>query len=488
MKKLRFTLINPLSNLKLVCGRYRRFNTPIPPMALTSLASVLERQGHSVSIIDQFALKKSVEELIKEIDGYDVVGISCLTPSMGFTSDIVKGIRKLPKPPKVLLGNTHPTLFPDQMIKNGLADVVIRGEGEETISEISERLAQDRELNGIQGISWSSPDGPVHEPDRDPIPDLDAIPRPAWHLLDLLQYKSSPLLATDEVVLPIQASRGCPYHCIYCAQEHMHKRYRIRDAGKVADEIAQYLDRFGVRHFGFIDSFFPPSIEYGNRFAEELAKRGLNKKVEWCTETRVDKVDRDMLSHLAANGLRTVMFGFEVGDQRILDGLKKNQTLEQSRQAAKAAAKAGLNVVGFFVLGLPGETRRTCEATIRLALEMPVHIAKFNMAIPFPGTEFYEMQTGAKSPGSVPYERYSAWYDLRTGDAEPMYIPDGMTHQELLELQHEAMRRFYLRPSIIWRHLSRQSISWRNMVMGALILMGTILDKTIRRLGFGRTV
>jgi radical SAM superfamily enzyme YgiQ (UPF0313 family) len=464
---LRVHLVNPTSDLKMICGEYARFHSPIPPTSIAKLAAVIREQGHTVAIFDQFATKDSSENFSETIlvGNPDIIGFSVLSPAMPTTQELITIIRKKGTTAKIVFGNTHATIYDEDLIRLRWADFIIRGEGELAFADLLDCIANDGDFSTVLGLSWRDQEKTVRNPDRPQIDDLDKLPYPAWDLLDLNNYRGAPLLAMRDIVLPVQAARGCPYRCIYCAQDKVHKRFLTRSPAGVADEIAYMHSRYGVSEFGFIDAFFPSSVEYGLDFAEELARRQL--PIKFSTETRVDRVDGKMLKALAEVGLHAVMFGFEVGDPDILATLNKKQNLEQCYLAMRAAKASGVTTVGFFVVGLPGETIETIQKTIRFAIDLDVDIAKFNMAIPFPGTEFYRQVYGDEGDTRSRYEQFSSWY---SGDIEG-YSSTTLSSKKLRRLQDQAMLRFYARPTIVWRHLRKGTISIRDMLAGAWILI-----------------
>ncbi len=473
---LRVHLVNPASDLKMICGEYARFHSPIPPTSIAKLAAVIREQGHTVAIFDQFASKDSTEKFTEKVlvGNPDILGFSVLSPAMPTTQELINSIRKKGSTAKIVLGNTHATIYDEDLIRLRWADFVIRGEGELAFADLLDCVANDGDFSTVQGLSWRDQETTVRNPDRPQIDDLDKLPYPAWDLLDLNNYRGAPLLAMGNIVLPVQAARGCPYRCIYCAQDKVHKKFMIRPPASVVDEIAYMHSRFGVNEFGFIDAFFPSSVKYGLEFAEELARRKL--PIKFSTETRVDRVDEKMFKALTTVGLHTVMLGFEVGDPDILATLNKKQSIEQCYVAMRAAKAAGVTTVGFFVIGLPGETTETIKKTIRFAIDLDVDIAKFNMAIPFPGTEFYRQVYGDEGDPRSRYEQFSSWY---SGDIEG-HSSSTLSSKKLRRLQDQAMLRFYARPRIVWRHLRKGTISISDMLAGAWILIRRGLFGSIR--------
>jgi radical SAM superfamily enzyme YgiQ (UPF0313 family) len=469
---MKVVLINPDSPLRQSNEKFKRFVAPVPPLGISYIAAVLENNGIEVIVFDQVASNMSNEELIDKIrrESPQLVGISCLTPAMNTVNELVEQIRAFPQHIPVVLGNTHATIFCEDLLKRNLADIIVLGEGEESMLEVALAIQNKSSMEGIRGISFVRNGTIHHGAPREYLKDLDEFPYPAWHLFNLRDYERAPMLCLDDgLIVPIQASRGCFYQCIFCSQDKIFKKFRYRKVNRVVDEIDFFYRRYGITRFVFIDANFPFSKDYGLQFCDEFIKRGLHKKIKWLTETRVDYVDLELLKRMKEAGLYLIMYGFEVGNQKILDSIRKGTTLQQARQAMQDTRKAGIYTLGLFMLGMPGETVRTCEETIRFAKELGCDVAKFNIAIPLPGSRFFEEYKETvknKDP-----EKFTSWDDWSSVSGNLLYMPEGMTEIDLKNLQRKAMFQFYVRPSLILRHLRNGTISFKNMWYGAHMLI-----------------
>ncbi len=463
---------------------YSKLMLPVPPAGIACIAALLEKEGNKVVIIDQYANKISNEQLIKKIDAEDpgIVGFSCLTPTIKNIENLVTQIRGLHKDILIVLGNMHATVFSKEILEYKIADVVVRGEGEHSMLEIVNALKEKRRFHHIKGIDFIDGNGEfVHNPDNEIEADLDSLPYPAWHLFDLSLYKIHPLISSYEITLPIQGSRGCPYKCIFCAQEKMFKKPRHRGNDNIISELEYLYVNFGVKRFTFIDAFFPFSIEQGLDFCDRLIKKGLHKKIKWIVETRVDKVDFKLLKKMKEAGLHLIMYGFEVGNQRILDSLNKMATVEQARKAMKETKKNHILTTGLFVLGLPGETKETCKETIRFAKEIDCDIAKFNIAVPLPGSKLFEIYRNKVSKIENP-EHFTSWASWFVNIDSLVYSPESITSEELMDLQTEAMFKFYMRPKLILRYIIRGEFPVRKFCYGGWFLIIRYLKIIIARI------
>ena len=484
---MKVLLINPDSTLRQGSFQLKKFVTPVPPLGLAYLAATLQRDGFTVTILDQVANEMSNEELLAQAAAAapGLIGISCLTPVMNSVQRLVQGLHARTPGTPIVLGNTHATIFHDALLEQGLADVVIPGEGEETMLALARAVRDGAPLEQVAGIHYMGGDGRPRATEPRPLmADLDSLPLPAWHLLDLGLYEKCPMLCLDDKpTLSIQASRGCFYRCTFCSQDQIYRKFRHREVGAVIDEMVHFYRRFNVTRFVFIDANFPFNRDYGLRFCDELRRRGLHRKLKWVTETRPDMVDPELLGEMKDAGLHLIMYGFEVGNQRILDSINKRFTLEQSRQAMLDTRAAGIYTLGLFMLGLPGETRETCLQTIRLAKELDCDMAKFNLAVPLPGSRFYEDHRHELTVDAP--EKFTSWYDWSPFSGELLYVPEGMTDQELKNLQRRAMFEFYARPHLVARHLKNGTLSPGNMVRGTQVILNSMLKTALDTVGSG---
>jgi len=434
-------LVNPLSLAGKDNIKYARFVPHFPPTGLAYIAAVLEKNGYRVIIEDQHASKISNENLLEHIrrEEPQVVGFSCLTPAISNVKILTDQIRGFGKNIKIILGNLHSTLFAHQLLAEGIADIIVRGEGEVSMLEVVRAVDQKEGLGNIQGISFRDSQEIYHNPDRELVKDLDSLPYPAWHLFDLRQYINSPLVGVDkEAILPILASRGCTYRCTVCSSDKIFGRFRLRAIEKVIDEMEFLSAKFKVDNFSFCDAFFPSSIEYGLRFCDELIRRGLHKRIKWITETRVDKVNLDLLKKMKEAGLKMILYGFEVGAQKILDVLQKNTTLTQAKKAMEYTKKTGVLSIGQFMLGVPGETIKDCKMTIAFAKQLNPEIAFFNIVVPYPGSKFFEDYKNKLGNINYRTERFTSWPNFSACNGELIYTPQGINSRQLINLQKKS--------------------------------------------------
>ncbi len=470
---MRVILINPAQEESSDNMLYKAISPVALPLGLAYLAAVLEKHNIKVSIIDQYANGMNNNEIVETIKTLEprLVGISCLTPAMGNIIRLIGKIRNLKKEIDIVLGNTHATVFAEQILKQGWADFVVRGEGEFSFLELVCALKDIKSFEDIKGVSFLKNGEVRHNPERPLCENLDTLPYPAYHLFNLKHYSECPMLGIDNVFLPVQASRGCPYRCTFCSQDKIFRKFRIRDVYKVIDEIESMHHKFNVNCFVFEDASFPFSVDFGNKFCDVFMKRGLHKKIKWVTEMRVDLVNFELLKKMREAGLHLLLYGFEFGNQRILDVTQKGITLEQSYKAMKWSKKAHVNTFGLFMLGMPEESRQTCLDTIKFAKELNCDLAKFNIFIPLPGSDIFN-QYKDKIKGISSFETFSSWSDWANNRVGKLpFIPEGMTERELFNLQKKAMFEFYFRPSKAISLLRKRLVPFRKLLLGGGLLI-----------------
>jgi anaerobic magnesium-protoporphyrin IX monomethyl ester cyclase len=467
---MKILLINPKTNLPIE-------TRTSPSLGLAYLGAVSERQGHTVHIYDGDVENISLEKVLRDF-APDLIGITANTiqiKSAWRDAAVVKSVSDIP----VVLGGPHPTVLPAESVERPEVDIVVRGEGEATWEELCRWWMAEREwpgaisgLQSVPGISYQTPDGQVHHnPDRPVIEDLDSLPLPAYHLFRIDCYTN--LQPTVDHIegpsYPVLTSRGCPYRCTYCSQIGP-RRWRMRSPENVVAEWRWLVRDLGAAEIGVLDDSFNINRQRVLDICDLLIEEELTH-VPWImiNGIRANLVDTELLGHMKRAGCIRSAFGVESGNQEILDSvIGKQLTLEQVRAAFKAAKEVGMETIGFFIVGLPGETEETMEDTIRFAVELDPVVANFSMAMPFPGTEMNRL---VQEKGRLLVKDYD---DFAFFEGKASFEMDGMTAELVERKWREAYRRFYLRPSRVMRTLLKKEtwldlprtvqVAWRTVV------------------------
>ena len=412
------------------------------PDWLAYATAVLEQAGVSVELYDFPALdwdKARLRQLVAEKQPSFVV-LDCTTPS--FFSDVeCAAICKEAADCAVIFVGPHCSALPERTLQEaeGAVDVVAIGEYDYTIKEIVQAYP---DLGEVPGICYLRHGEPLLTAPREPMEDLDAVPFPAWHHLDLMSYFDGGKL---HPYITIISGRGCPNGCTFCTwPQVMHGfRYRFRSAANVVDEMErdiQLCPEVLGGEFFFEDDTFTVEPARAMELCEEILRRGL--KVTFSVNARVDSADREMFRVMKRAGCRELLVGFESGDQGILDNVCKGYRVEQARQFMAQANTARLDVHGCFVFGLPGETRETMARTTEFALSLGLHTAQFSAAVPFPGTRYYSQ---CEQEGWLTATSWRDW--LSDGEQAGVVQYPGLTREELDQAVDSALKRFYFRPS-----------------------------------------
>ena len=385
-----------------------------PPLGLAYIAAVLEEKGHTVRIVDCVAAGYATEsnwgdgrryyglsrtEIIANIVDFkpQLIGISCLFSTVAnIVIEIAAICKRQLKNVKVVLGGTHPTVFAEKIAAEEVVDYVIKGEGEHALLQLVEHLYKQRSLDAVSNL-FCYKSGVAYSTKRSFIDDLDALPRPARHLLDLEKYieigrmhgeNGSGVRATTLIT-----SRGCPFDCVYCSIHPVWGyKYRPRSPENVLAEIEALYHDHGIRHFLFEDDNLTLNRQRATAIFSGIAERF--PAITWSTPNGVAvfTLDKDLLSLIKDSGCSRLSLAVESGCQRTLDEIiRKPLKLEKAKEVAASCRQLGLPTTAFFVLGLPGETVGSMEQSMRFAESLPVSSLSIMAATPYPGTRLYKI-------------------------------------------------------------------------------------------------
>jgi radical SAM superfamily enzyme YgiQ (UPF0313 family) len=419
-----------------------------PHLGLLYIASALERDGHELILMDfdaeHLSLESFKEQLLKI--NPDIVGITATTPTYLNSLQIAKLIKEKSHA-KVVIGGIHPTLMPHETMKSGLFDFLVKGEGEETISELLKCIEVDGDLSSVKGLLYRDGETILENPDRPMGENLDALPFPSRKLLQNRKYSYPDALRSP--AFPIMTSRGCPGNCSFCTAKFVHgRRFRSRSANNVVDEIEQLVREENAAEIHIWDDNFITNPKRVFAIRDEIKKRKIKCLFAFPNGVRADFIRDDVLRALKDMGTYSLAIGVESGNQEILDSIHKDISIAQIKNAFALAKKHRLETWGFFLLGLPGENEKTIRETITFAISLDPDIAKFHILKPYPKSEAAEK---LKERGLIIDDNY-VHYGIHTG---PVHRLEDLSSDGLMALQKEAYRRFYMRPRKILKELLR---------------------------------
>lgn len=423
------------------------------PLGAGYIAAYLEKAGLSAAILDNSVELLGPEAFKAAVLRYApaAAGFTVCSSSHNTALRLAALVKEADPGIKVVMGGIHPSAIPAKLLEDPNVDVVVRGEGEETARELALAFRDGTDLTLVKGLVFKKNGQLVETPPRPPLGDLDSLPFPAHHLMNMAKYG---LPASRRLTLKpaaaIMTSRGCPYGCRFCSHNSVFGgKVRFRSPANVLSEVKRLAAKHGVGELLFWDDSFLLDKARAMELCRLLAGSGLD--LVWSCSSRVDHITPDLARAMRAAGCRMVLFGVESGSPQILNSIGKNTGLEQIRAAVKICREAGLLSFCSFVLGTPEETEETVEQTRRFVLELDPDFAIFCIFTPLPGSEFFERYRaeGRLDLNTIDWDRY-----INLLSSEPPLMAAGeLSEARLVQLQKELFREFYFRPSYIWRRL-----------------------------------
>jgi radical SAM superfamily enzyme YgiQ (UPF0313 family) len=425
--------------------RFPTFNyaTPVihPPLWLAYAASYLRSKGHDVTMLDAQAEATPLNEFltIVRMQSPDYVVFETSTPSFSSDVDVAAMIKELVDCKIVFLG-AHVSALPQDSLENTAVDAVVVGEYELSLGEYIENGAKE-----IPGICCKDGGGQVVSNDPRPyISDLDELPFPARDLMPNYSYRDPILKNPFTFVL---AGRGCPFRCTFCnwPQVLTGRRYRLRSAVNIVDELEQLERQYAFRSFLFNDDTFTVNKEHAIEVCHEMMRRGIS--LPWGCYSRADNTDMELLTTLKEAGCFLIKVGVESGDEEILSGCNKGYRLDKVKQGVHLMKELGFHVHCTFVFGLPGENKQTIEKTINFAKELSPTTVQFSTAVPYPGTELFEY---LKSEGFLKTQDWDSYMPL-----QPIFEYPQLSSQDMFQAVTRAYRSFFFRPAYVKTGLTK---------------------------------
>lgn len=360
------------------------------------IASSLIYGGFSVKILDFHRDKVSAKQAMPAILAHkaEFIGFTVYSSNFNLVKEYICEINKSNKNTKVLIGGPHVSALPEFSLKALNADFAIVGEGEQATLEIIRRCKDNNnDFNDIPGIcSWNN-GNVVINPGINIIEDLDELPFPAWELMPPREYKDTcgHLFAKRMPVASMITSRGCPHQCTFCAARTIHgTRFRTRSVENVIREIVFLIEHFGVKEINICDDTFTENREHAFRICQKIIELDLN--IVWRTPVgvRLDTLDVDLLKVMRASGCYQLGFGIESFSKVVLEENKKSIVQDDIERKIKLVKSFGIETFGFFILGLPGETRKTIRETIDFIKKASyLDYVWITFAVPLPGTQLF---------------------------------------------------------------------------------------------------
>jgi anaerobic magnesium-protoporphyrin IX monomethyl ester cyclase len=371
-------------------AKEKRLMKPYPPLGILYLVAYLEQRGVAATVFDTtFSSRVALQVHLLETRP-DVVGIYTNLMTKLTVLALIRFIRAQPTlaATRIVLGGPEVTHHVDQFIAHG-ADVVVIGEGEQTMHALVHAWSSGEPLAEVAGIVYRGPDGAlVRTAPRTLLRSLDELPMPKREALDLRPYLDAWRAHHGSNAVSMSTMRGCPYSCRWCSRAVYGDSYRRRSPRLVVDEIEMVAERYRPDSLWFVDDVFTINHRWLEELTTELERRNLCMPYECIT--RADRLNERAVSLLKRSGCFRVWIGAESGSQKILDAMDRRVTVEQVRETIGLAKRAGIETGTFIMIGYPGETETDIDATIEHLKRADPDQFTITVAYPIKGTPYYE--------------------------------------------------------------------------------------------------
>ena len=412
---------------------------PYAPLGTLYAASYLRQRGHSVALFDAMLAESTAEwstaiararprvAVIYE-DSFNYLSKMCLLRMREAALDMIDRARVAGLP--VIVSGSDATDHPEIYLRRG-AVAVILGEGEVTLADLADRLLASDRIDEVPGIACLDDTCSVRKTASRPfIKSLDDLPFPAWDLVDVDRYRALWRERHGFYSMNLATTRGCPYHCNWCAKPIYGQRYATRSPQAVAREVDWLRRHFDPDHLCYVDDVFGLKPGWVEEFATLVTEAG--EPLPFRCLMRADQVTAPVATALSRAGCRMVWIGAESGSQKVLDAMDKGLRVDDIRNASTLLKSAGIDVGFFLQFGYPGETWPDIEATLQLTRELEPADIGVSVSYPLPGTRFYERvqaQLGVKQ-NWVDSNDLSTMYRATYGP-EVYRRVHGLVHHEL---------------------------------------------------------
>jgi anaerobic magnesium-protoporphyrin IX monomethyl ester cyclase len=438
---MKILLINPAPS-----GTLKATGVLFPPLGLLYVAAYAEKEGHQVVVRD-LAVRKNKEDIVYK--AYDIVGISTDTTRYRQALQLAKRAK-----------GSGCTVVMGEILSTKRVDFIVRGEGEVTFSELVVALQKnDGEFHSVQGISFFSNGQIVRTPPRPFMENLDSLPLPARHLIQMDDYRKTKL--GDQEITPLITSRGCPYQCAFCASSHFFgKKVRTRSVDSVLNELEEVYHRYHFNAVAFVDDTFNLFPKRVIEVCHGIIEKKLN--LRWWCLSRVDLLlqNEEMVKEMVRAGAKSVFIGVESFNAKTLEELRKGIDVESTVYAVEMLKRNGLEIHASYILGGLHETAGMIHETIRFAKRLNTNVAQFSILTPYPGTAIYEQVKDRIFKWRAPW----SFFDMQ----HLVFKHDHLSFIRMEWLLLKAHLLYYTRSKKgildIWHHIKKHHLGVRTLL------------------------
>jgi radical SAM superfamily enzyme YgiQ (UPF0313 family) len=421
-----------------------RFQSP----GVLSLASFIQAKGYKTSIMDCNLEQIREEDFQRsfrkryENSTFKSIGISSATQTIRAAYRMAKWLKAAFPQARIIFGGPHPTALPEDVLKQEEIDLVVMGEGEQTLLQI----LSGSQLHDIRGISYRTDQGIVVNGATERIADLDALPVCDYSLVPM--HLCKPLIGTYQK-LPatiLVTARGCPGRCTFCSRV-VGNQLCVQSAERIIKEIETLYHQYHFRQIIFYDDTFVSDAKRIAAFCDLLVASGM--KIRWTCSSRVDKVYPDLLKKMKAAGCHQIMYGIESFNETVLKGINKMTTLRDIQYAIAETRKAGIETRAAIMLGNPGDTEAILNENIRQLKKLNPDLIQVTITTPLPGSKSFHQLREAGKILTFDWDKYDGM--------DQLFEHEYLSFETLNKYYRKTYLQFYLRPSFVLRSLFKLS-------------------------------
>jgi len=401
MKRNKIILVNlpPARNYT-----YDKAGTVYPATSLLLLGTILKKKGFDVYLVDGAVYADYQNKVIDDLsDDVLFVGLSIMTSQLLPACALSQEIKNIRTDIPIIFGGIHPTLYPEQTVKNACVDIAVINEGSKTVMEIVEYLNSQRSLSDVKGIAYKNDVGVSQLTPPQDYDDISCLPHIDFDLIEIDRYLNATSILDRELnpendeslrLMPILTGLGCCYQCNFCVNVILKRKYRYRSAVSIVDEIKRLQKKYNANAFLFFDEDFFISRNRLLEFIELVEKEKLRFKARiWARVSYFSKDSyREIIPKLESIGIRSIAMGAESGSQKMLDHIKKGIKVEDTIHAAKELAKTNITARFSMMIGLDSETKEDVKDTYRLCGKL----LKYNKLTDIAGPFIYRYYPGSQ--------------------------------------------------------------------------------------------
>ena len=455
-------LVNPGSPTQ-VYGKLKSSLAGIEPSYwCASIASFIREKGYTVKIIDADAQNLSPEETVDKIIKENPVLVNIVvmgtnpsassTPKMTTVREILNNLKGKNRNIKVILSGLHPSSLPERTLREEKTDYVCQGEGFLTTLSLLKCLKENKNIEEekIKGLWYKKGEEIINGGYEEIMMNIDTLPLPAWDLLPMGKYRAHNWHCFENIdkrgnYAAIYTSFGCPFNCSYCNIKAIYSNrpgIRYKSPERVIEEIDELVTNYNIKNLKIADELFVINKERVNKICDLIIERGYKLNI-WAY-ARIDTVDEEILKKLKKAGVNWLCYGIESASKRVREGVSKKINQEKIETVIEMTKKAGINIMGNFIFGLPDDDYETMRETLEMAKRLKCEYVNFYVAMAYPGSELYNW--AIKEKIKLPDD----WSGFAQLSEETLPLPTKyLSGEEVLKFRDNAFIEYYSNPDYL---------------------------------------